>query len=103
MDNERLKGVIRKVDYQKIISDFDKLSRSKPSNGEEGPQKFTDAIFKPTQTSLYDPKFTQLDTETLNLWKKFVWKRPSEIFKGVYKVFENEVDMGDIKQGSLGN
>jgi hypothetical protein len=68
--------------------------------------KYNDPHFKPDMSSLMN-KHTSLDTKTVKLWKQFVWKRASELFphtKNIRpEIFEDGVEMEDIKQGALGN
>jgi hypothetical protein len=43
-----------------------------------------------------------LTAEELELWKKFEWRRPDQMFPKGYVLFKN-IEPGDIKQGCLGN
>ena len=73
-------------------------------------QKFTDPIFPPNKKSLLglDSNDTPIDPENYkrnNINPNDIdFKRPSEFFTdGKYDLFSNEIEIDDVKQGSLGN
>ena len=66
------------------------------------PNDSIDEEFPPEASSIYNTKNTKLGKEDLQLWKRFEWRRPNEIFQDEYYLFEG-IDPGDIKQGLLGN
>lgn len=64
-----------------------------------GYDHFIDPSFPPNDHSIYDPH-----TESeYPLDEKAVWKRPHEFMHGKPKLFENDPDPNDIRQGAIGN
>lgn len=65
-------------------------------------KKYTDNEFPPNETSLVN-NWDLLPESQRNKWKKFVWRRSSEIFGPDYNIFYQEIEPNDIKQGQLGD
>jgi calpain-15 len=64
----------------------------------KGFPNFIDAHFLPNDISIYNPLKQDYP------YKKVVhWRRPKDFMKGKPKVFSDEIDPNDIKQGFLGN
>ena len=101
MDEKRIKEVVRKVDYKKIIKNAEKV-KNQPYDP-DADCLYNDPLFKPQISSLLDLKTTQQDGETVKTWKQYEWKRAPEIFKGEFSVFHERIEMDDIQQGALGN
>ena len=78
-----------------------------PSNHE----LFTDPLFPPNTNSLLslnkDGNFIdEIDGKSKSQYidtSEIVWKRASEIFESDYTLFENSIEVNDVKQGDLGN
>ena len=64
-------------------------------------KNFKDPEFLPSKNSLAKD-WDKLEKSYANSWKNFVWRRPSDFFKGKYNVFEGAIEPNDIKQGLLG-
>lgn len=98
--------------FNNELPDFNfSLEKSEKNEG-----KFVDKFFPPTKSQILSveektgidkkPHFRHLakQTEFLSDGKKFEYKRPSEIFQGKkYKLFLDDINCDDAKQGILGN
>jgi hypothetical protein len=60
----------------------------------EAGAKFADPIFIPHDRSIY--LGSDATGERIN---GVSWKRPDEFFDGEYRLFEDQIEPGDIKQG----
>ena len=72
---------------------------------------FTDELFPPNENSLLSKdsngnfidaidgssKSSRINTDEI------IWKRASDIFESDYLLFENFIEVNDVKQGDLGN
>lgn len=63
--------------------------------------KFTDPKFPPKFESLWG--FGEKNTIPIDYFRKIEWKRPEQVFKGSYNVFQGDIDPNDVKQGVLGD
>ena len=64
-----------------------------------GLEKFVDPVFRPNDSSIYD----QDAVDEYPLSEKAVWKRPDEYMIGSPRLFVNDPDPNDIRQGALGD
>ena len=72
---------------------------------------FTDELFPPNENSLLskdangnyiDPIDGESKSTRINT-NEIIWKRASDIFESDYLLFENFIEINDVKQGDLGN
>jgi len=64
-----------------------------------GFDNFVDPSFPPSESSIYDVT----SEPVYPLDEVVIWKRPHEFMKGEPKLFEDQVDPNDIRQGALGD
>lgn len=96
LEKVRIESLINQVSSEKLL--FQRLKESCRLTN----KKFSDSDFPPERPSL-SKDWSSLDANTQEKWKNFVWLRPEQIFKEEYRIFFDEVEPNDIKQGQLGD
>jgi len=64
---------------------------------------FIDREFPPSDGSLHNKTNSKLHVNELKIWRRFVWKRPTEFMPGEPQLFVGDIDPSDIVEGYLGN
>lgn len=64
-------------------------------------KKYTDDKFPPSFESLWG--FGEKQTFPIDYFRQIHWKRPEEIFKSGFQVFQGDINPNDVKQGILGD
>ena len=96
LEKVRIESLINQVSSEKLL--FQRLKES----CRQANKKYSDSDFPPEKTSL-SKDWSSLEANTQEKWKNFVWLRPEEIFKNEYRIFFDEIEPNDIKQGQLGD
>lgn len=97
---EKMEQDVKKISEEMMKIPFEVMTQEelKKVLKKKGFDNFIDAHFPPSDISVYNP------LKQAYPYKKIIhWRRPKDFMSGTPKVFADDIDPNDIKQGFLGN